>query len=146
MAIFIDGDGCPVTEITVLTAKKYKIPVTIVCDTCHVIEKEGAKTVTVDKGNDFADYYIANLVGEGDIVVTGDYPLASMVLAKKGVPISHNGMIFSENNIDSLLLRRHIAKKIRRSGKRLKGPSKRTKEDDENFLKALEMIIKKSGY
>ena len=142
MTIYIDGDGCPVIDLTILTAKKYNIPVIIVCDTCHEIQKEAAETVKVDKGSDFADYYIVNLLKENDIVVTGDYPLAAMVLAKKSKAINHNGLIFSDKNIDSLLLRRHIAKKIRRSGKHLKGPSKRKEEDNINFLKGLEFLLK----
>lgn len=141
MTIYIDGDGCPVVDLTISTSKKYNVPVTIVCDTCHEIERDGAKTIKVDKGNDFADYYIANLLKEEDIVVTGDYPLASMALATKAKALNHNGLVFSDKNIDSLLLRRHIAKKIRRSGKHLKGPSKRTAEDDKNFVKALTFIL-----
>lgn len=141
MAVFIDGDGCPVTDIAVSCALRRKIPVTIICDTCHEIIRDGAKTITVDKGGDSADYYLINLVKPGDIVITGDYPLAAMALSKKAVPVSHFGMIYSDGNIDSLLMTRHIKQKIRRRGGRLKGPPKRTKEDDAKFLAALEKVL-----
>jgi hypothetical protein len=139
--ILIDADGCPVVNIAVSTAKRYNVECIILCDTSHVIEREGAKTVTISKGADSVDFALVNMVTEGDIVITQDYGLAAMCLAKKALPISQNGMIYSEDNIDSLLFARHTAKKIRSSGGRLKGPSKRKPEQDEEFKTVLNRII-----
>ena len=141
MKIFIDADGCPVVDLTVRTAKKYSLPCYIICDTAHEFSKDGAETVVVEKGADSVDFKLVNLVTAGDIVVTQDYGFAAMCLARKAVPISQNGLVFTDKNIDELLFSRYVSKKIRKAGGRLKGPSKRTPEQDERFLQALEGLI-----
>jgi len=146
MQILIDADGCPVVDITIKTAKKYNVPVVILCDTSHSIFRDWAKTVTVSKGSDSVDFAIANMVKKGDIVVTQDYGLAAMCLARNAVPISQNGLIYSDKNIDALLFARHTAKKIRMSGGRLKGGAKRTAEQDQAFEQALIILLEKIKY
>lgn len=145
MRILIDADGCPVVDITIKTAAKYQAECIILCDTSHVFRKEGVQTITVEKGADSVDFALVNLVKKGDIVVTQDYGLAAMCLAKGAVPISQDGLIFTDKNIGSLLESRHMAKKIRLGGGRLKGPSKRAAEQDINFKKSLEILISKDG-
>lgn len=142
MRILIDADGCPVVDRTLTLASKYGIEAVIVCDTAHVFEKEGAETVVVPKGADSADFRLVNMVCGGDIVITQDYGLAAMCLAKGAFPLNQNGMLYTEQNIDGLLSFRHISKKIRAGGGRLKGPPKRTKEQDEAFSASLEKLIK----
>ncbi len=141
MKIFIDADGCPVVDITVRIAKKYSLECFIICDTAHEFQKEGAKTVVVEKGADSVDFRLVNLVSAGDIVVTQDYGLAAMCLARKAVPLNQNGLVFTDKNIDKLLFSRYVSKKIRNAGGRLKGPSKRTDEQDKRFEKVLEKLI-----
>lgn len=141
MKILIDADGCPVVDLTVRLAEKYGIECTILCDTSHEFNREGAKTVVVEKGADSVDFRIVNLVGEGDIVVTQDYGLAAMCLARKAIPVSQNGMVYTDKNIDQLLFTRYVSKKIRKAGGRMKGPSKRTPERDKAFAAALEKLI-----
>lgn len=142
MKILIDADGCPVVDLTVRLAKKYGIECTILCDTSHEFNRDGAKTVVVEKGADSVDFKIVNLVGEGDIVVTQDYGLAAMCLARKAIPVSQNGLVYTDKNIDQLLFTRYVSKKIRNAGGRMKGPSKRTPEQDKAFEAALERLIK----
>lgn len=142
MKILIDADGCPVVDLTVRLAEKYGIECTILCDTSHEFNREGAKTVVVEKGADSVDFRIVNLVGEGDIVVTQDYGLAAMCLARKAIPVSQNGLVYTDKNIDQLLFTRYVSKKIRNAGGRMKGPSKRTPEQDKAFEAALERLIK----
>ena len=142
MRILIDADGCPVVDLTVRLAKKYGIECTILCDTSHEFNRDGAKTVVVEKGADSVDFKIVNLVGEGDIVVTQDYGLAAMCLARKAIPVSQNGLVYTDKNIDQLLFTRYVSKKIRNAGGRMKGPSKRTPEQDKAFESALERLIK----
>ncbi|MBO4866233.1 MAG: YaiI/YqxD family protein [Ruminococcus sp.] len=141
MRIFIDADGCPVVKLTLEIAKKHDIPVTIVCDTAHEFSEQGAEVITVGKGADSADFALVNLMAKNDIAVTQDYGLAAMCLAKKAFAINQNGLIYDSDNIDSLLMSRHIAKKLKRSGKHLKGPAKRTAENDKDFAAALEKLI-----
>ena len=133
MKILIDADGCPVVDLTVRLAAKHGAECVILCDTAHEFNREGAQTVIVEKGADSVDFKLVNLVREGDIVVTQDYGLAAMCLARKAVPLSQNGMVYTDKNIDQLLFTRYVSKKIRNSGGRLKGPSKRKPEQDKAF-------------
>lgn len=142
MKILIDADGCPVTGAAVEAARENGIQAVIFCDTSHILSFEYAETVTVSKGADSADFALVNRIEAGDIVVTQDYGLAAMALAKKGRPLTQNGLIITNFNIASLLDSRHLAKQTRRAGGRLKGPSKRTAEQDKNFCKALSQLIK----
>lgn len=133
MRVLIDADGCPVVDIAVKESKQHKIECIILCDTSHVFEKEGAKTITVSKGADSVDYALVNMLQKGDIVITQDYGLAAMCLARNAIPISQDGMVYCNDNIGSLLQSRHMAKKVRDGGGRLKGPSKRKPEQDITF-------------
>lgn len=141
MKILIDADGCPVTAAAVDIAAQHSIEALIFCDTSHVFHFENAQIITVSKGADSADFAIVNRIEPGDIVVTQDYGLAAMALAKKGRPITQNGLIISDFNMDSLLASRHIAKETRRAGGRLKGPHKRTAKQDSDFKNALLNLI-----
>lgn len=141
MQLIIDADGCPVVRIAVDCAKRQGIEALIVCDSAHFFDIDGAKTVTVTKGADSADFRIVNMLLPGDVVVTQDYGLAAMALARRARVISQNGMLYHDGNIDALLLARHTARKIRSCGGRLKGPAKRTREQDDAFLAALEKLI-----
>ena len=145
MKILIDADGCPVVDITVEIARAKNIPCIIFCDTAHHFERSGAVTITVSKGADSVDFALVNKVESGDIVVTQDFGLAAMCLARGPIPISQNGMVYNDNNINGLLMQRHMAKKIRMSGGRLSGPAKRTKEQDAEFSAQLNEIIDKLG-
>lgn len=141
MKILIDADGCPVVKITVDIAKKHNIPVAIICDTAHEFSGDYTQVITVGKGADSADFKLVNMTYEKDIVITQDYGLAAMCLAKKAYVLNQNGLIYTADNIDALLLSRHTAKKIRNAGGRLKGGPKRTKQQDKDFEAALMSII-----
>lgn len=143
MNILIDADGCPVVDLTIDVAKYFHIPCLILCDTSHVFEKPGVQTIIVSKGMDSVDFELVNRVKPGDIVITQDYGLAAMCLARNATPINQNGLIFSTSNIDALLLSRHTAKKVRMAGGRLRGNARRTSEQDEAFKKTLITICKK---
>ena len=144
MRVYIDADGCPVVDITARLAKKAGVDCFIVCDTSHDYEKEGAKTITVPKGNDSVDFVLVNLVRKGDVVITQDYGLAAMCLARGATAVSQNGLIYSDSNIDSLLMQRYTAKKIRLAGGKMKGPSKRTAEQNRAFEETLEKLLSTS--
>lgn len=143
MRVVIDADGCPVVNIAADCARKHNIECVLVCDTSHVFNIEGVKTITVSQGSDSADFKIVNLINGNDIVVTQDYGLAAMCLSKDACVINQNGLIYDENNIDGLLSSRHINKKIRLSGGRTKGPNKRKPQQNDEFLKSLLYLIQK---
>jgi len=141
MTVFIDADGCPVVDITVKLSKQAGVDCIIVCDTSHVFEKPGAKTITVSKGSDSVDFALVNMIKPSDIVITQDYGLAAMCIARGTVPVSQDGLVYTGDNINGLLMQRFKAKKIRMSGGRLKGPSKRMPEQDAAFEKTLRELL-----
>jgi len=140
MRILVDADACPVKNIIVELAKKNNIEVIMFFDNAHVYEDGYSKVFIVDKGSDSVDYFLINRALASDIVITGDYGLASMALAKKTYPISPRGLIYNEDNILALLSQRAISQKLRKH-KNLKGPKKRVSNDDEKFRKSLNIII-----
>ena len=111
MAILIDADGCPVVDLTLQIAKRFGVPVIILCDTSHQIEREGAQTLVFDKGADSVDFALVNRVKPGDVVVTQDYGLASMCLAKRARVLNQNGLEYTADNMEALMLRRYENKK-----------------------------------
>ena len=141
LKILIDADGCPVVDVTIDIARENGLECLILCDTSHVFEREWARTIMVSKGADSVDFKLVNLLSPGDIVVTQDYGLAAMCLARGALPLSQNGMLYHNGNIDGLLMARHEAKKIRNAGGRLKGNSKRTKEQDVAFAEMLKKLL-----
>lgn len=141
--ILVDADGCPVVDLTIKLAQQYKLPITLFCDTAHNMQRDGADTIMVSKGMDAVDFVLVNRVKPGDIVITQDYGLAAMVLAKRGHVMDQNGREYTNDNIDQLLHSRHIAKKIRLAGGRMKGPKKRSKENNENFERGFKELIVK---
>lgn len=141
MKILIDADGCPVVKQATQIAKENNIEVVIFCDTSHIINSDYAQIITVSKGADSVDFALVNEVLSGDIVVTQDYGLAAMVLSKGGKAITQNGMIISDSNLGLLLTSRYESKKARMSGAHLKGPKKRTIQNDEAFIKSFKSLL-----
>lgn len=145
MRVFIDGDSAPIISIAVDICRKYDIEVIIVKDVNHDLKNYNyhkLNIITIDQGRDNADLYIINHIKKGDIVVTSDLGLGSLVLGKTDKCINFNGMIINNNNLDGLMMNRYISANLRRQNIYSKGPSKRKKEDDENFRVNLERIIK----
>ena len=141
MQILVDADACPVKQIIVRLAKQRDIPVTMLIDTSHELSDGYSQVITVDQQADSVDFALMGLLSCDDIVVTQDYGLAAMVIGKGARAINQNGLIFTDENIDKLLMERHIGQKIRRSGGRKKGPSKRTREDDVQFERRFEKLL-----
>jgi len=133
MQILVDADACPVKEIIVRLAKERRIPVTMLIDTSHQLNDGYSTIVTVDKQADSVDFALMDMLSRYDIVVTQDYGLAAMVLGKGAKVVNQNGFVYTNENIDRLMIERHIGQKVRRAGGRTKGPAKRTKEDNQKF-------------
>lgn len=145
MRLLIDADGCPVVELAATEAKAREIPCLILCDTAHEIERPGAETVVVSKGADSVDFALLSRLAPGDLVITQDYGLAALCLARRARVLDQNGRAYTEDNIDALLTFREAAGRIRRGGGRLKGASKRKREQDTAFLQALRQILDDVG-
>lgn len=147
MKIFVDADACPVVSIVERVAKKYQIPVILLCDTNHVLSSDYSEVVIVGAGADAVDFKLISLCHQGDIVVTQDYGVAAMALGKKAYAIHQSGKWYTDENIDQMLMERHLAKKARRGSSKnhLKGPRKRTPEDDQRFEESFEKLVRMAG-
>lgn len=143
MQIFVDADACPVLDIVESVAEKYNIPTTLLCDTNHVLYSDYSKVIVVSAGADAVDYKLISICHRGDIVVTQDYGVAAMALGKGAYAIHQSGKWYTNENIDQMLMERHINKKARRcSGKNhLKRPRKKTEEDDVRFARSFEKLV-----
>lgn len=141
MRVLIDGDGCPVVDIAVELCRERNIPCLLLCDTAHEFHREGAETLTLDKGADSVDFALANRVRAGDLVITQDYGLASMCLARRARVLHQDGWEYTQWNIDGLLLQRYAAKKRRLSGGRGKPIPKRTERQNRDFRAAMERLL-----
>lgn len=144
MTVLIDADGCPVTDIAVALCAEFHISCKILCDTAHEFHRAGAETLVFDKGSDSVDYALVSRACPGDIVITQDYGLASMCLAKCCRVLHQDGWEYTPENIDALLLVRHESRKHRASGGRFKGPKKRTAQQDQTFEAALRSLLQTS--
>ena len=146
MQIFIDADACPVIRIAEQIAQKHNIPVTLLCDTNHVLTSDYSEVKIIGAGADAVDFALINLCKRSDIVVTQDYGVGAMALGKGAYAIHQSGKWYTNENIDQMLMERHIAKTERRKTKKhhLKGPSKRTIEDDKRFEESFEKMILKA--
>lgn len=147
MKILVDADACPVVEIVEEIAERHGIPVMLLCDTNHVLYSDYSEVKVIGAGADAVDFALVGQCQRGDIVVTQDYGVAAMILGKGAYGIHQSGKWYTNENIDQMLMERHMAKKARRaSGKHhLKGPAKRTSEDDERFAESFERLIEKVG-
>ena len=144
MKVLIDADACPVVDIAVKLCSKWNIPCLLLCDTAHTMHRDGAETLIFDKGADSVDFALANRVCPRDIVITQDYGLAAICLARQAKVLHQDGWSYTEDNIQALLWSRHETKKYRASGGRTKGPSKRTPVQDNAFADALTLLFQQT--
>lgn len=145
LKIFVDADACPVKDIIIEEAAKRELEVTLVTSISHFSLQEhpaGVETIYVDNDSEAADYRIMKLAGKNDLIITQDYGLASLTLAKGCAVMHHKGFMYTNKNIDDLLQTRYLSAQARKAGQRTKGPKAFTKEDKalfrEKFIKLLE--------
>lgn len=143
MQVFVDADACPVVGIIEKISKEHHIPVILLCDTNHILSSDYSEVIVVGAGADAVDYKLISLCQKGDIIVSQDYGVAAMALGKGAYAIHQSGKWYTNENIDQMLMERHLNKKVRRSSHKnhIKGPKKRTQEDDERFALAFEKMI-----
>lgn len=145
MQIYVDADACPVVAIVEKVAKENNIPVCLVCDTNHVLYSDYSEVKTIGAGADAVDFALINLSKAGDIVITQDYGVAAMALGKGVYAIHQSGRWYTNENIDLLLMERHVAKEARRASSKHhgRGPRKRTEKDDSQFEESFRRLIAK---
>lgn len=143
MQIFVDADACPVVGIVESIAKKHGVKVTLLCDTNHVMQSAYSEVIIVGAGADAVDYRLIGICHKGDIVVSQDYGVAAMALGKGAYAIHQSGRWYTNDNIDRMLMERHLNRKARRGSHKnhIKGPKKRTDADDERFAASFERLV-----
>ena len=143
MRVFVDADACPVVGIIEKVAREHNVPVTLLCDTNHVLSSDYSEVIVVGAGADAVDYKLISICHKGDIVVSQDYGVAAMALGKGAYAIHQSGKWYTNEDIDQMLMERHLNKKARRASRKnhLKGPRKRTSEDNERFRESFEKMI-----
>lgn len=132
MKIFLDSDASSVRDIVSNICKEKNIEIILVKNYSQDFNIDYGTVITVDISPDAADYYIVNNLEVGDIVLTNDKGLSSMVLARGGIVMDFFGNIVDDKNISFSLENRHISKNLRKKGVYTKF-KKRTKKDDEHF-------------
>jgi len=145
LKIIVDADACPVKDIIEHIAREYQIETILVANFNHIITSDYARIIRVDRAAQSADIAIINLASKGDLLVTQDYGLAAIMLAKGCCVLDHMGKEYNQENIDFLLMRRYLNQKARQARQRISGPAKRQRTDnqsfDENFRKLIERQI-----
>ena len=148
MNVFVDADACPVVSIVEQVARQYNIPVTLLCDTNHVLSSDYSEVKVIGAGADAVDFALISMLDKdaNDIVVTQDCGVAAMALGKNAFAIHQSGKWYTNENMDQMLMERHLAKKARRgkSKNHLKGPKKRTEVDDMRFKESFEKMVRKA--
>ena len=148
MQICVDADACPVVSIVEQVARQYNIPVTLLCDTNHILNSDYSEVKVIGAGADAVDFALISMLKKdaNDIVVTQDYGVAAMALGKNAFVIHQSGKWYTNENIDMMLMERHLSKKARRSNSKnhLKGPKKRTEDDDMRFKESFEKMVRKA--
>ena len=144
MKIIVDADACPVKEIIEGMARHNRIKVIMVSNYSHEIRSDYAETVVVDKEAEAADITIVNMTEPGDIIITQDYGLASIVLAKGARALNPNGKVYTDQNIDMLLTQRYLNAKARRARGRHINLPKRSTKDNLNFEQSFQRLLDKN--
>lgn len=140
--LYIDADGCPVVEETIQLAEAFDLEAVIVCDTSHFFSFDHVEVIMADKGRDASDFVLLRYLKKNDIIITQDYGLAALALAKQAIPVSANGFTYTQDNMDELLMKRHQQAKARKQGIHTYH-KKRSRADDEAFCTHLRELLNK---
>lgn len=146
MQIWVDADACPavIKEILYRVADRVAVPLTLVANQLlRVPPSRHIRAVQVPAGADVADREIVRQLVAGDLVVTGDIPLAAEVLNKGGYALNPRGEFYTEHNIAQMLTMRAFMDELRGSGVDTGGPAAFSQSDRQNFANSLDRHLSK---
>lgn len=146
MKIYVDADACPNTikEILYKAALRCQCELILVANQPLSVRKHPLiKTIQVAQGFDVADQYIADTIVAGDLVITADIPLASIVIAKNASALNPRGEMYTKANISNKLATRDLMDELRSSGMVSGGPSKMGSTHLQQFANALDRYLTK---
>jgi len=145
MKIWVDADACPaaIRKILYKAAERTQIPLTLVANNYFSIPKSSSITfVRVPPGQDTADNRIVNNLAPGDLVITGDIPLAARILKKGGLALNPRGEVYSEDTIQERLSTRDFLDSLRSIGIETGGPAAPTSRDKQAFANSLDRLLR----
>ncbi|WP_296477863.1 YaiI/YqxD family protein [Roseinatronobacter sp.] len=147
MSIYVDADACPVKSEIERVGSRHKLKIFIVSNGgIRPSANPLIDTVIVAEGADEADKWIAERAGQGDIVVTGDIPLAAKCVEAGAQVLKHNGEILSAENIGNVLATRDLMADLRAADPFRQGGGRSfSKADRSRFLDALERAVRRAG-
>jgi uncharacterized protein len=148
MQIWVDADACPavIKDILYRVADRLELTLTLVANqTLRVPPSRFIRSVQVPAGADVADREIVRLLTAGDLVVTGDIPLAADVLKKGGYALNPRGDFYTEDNIAQQLTMRAFMEELRGGGVDTGGPAPFSQRDGQNFANQLDRHLHKHG-
>lgn len=142
MKIIIDADACPRTVLEIVRRRQaeFGYELRTVSSFNHV--HDGPDHLTVGDEDQATDLAVANLAGRGDLVITQDWGLAALALAKGAHALSPDGRRFTGEHLAFLLEERNLKARYRRGGGRTRGPRARVREDDERFTRAFTELLR----
>ncbi len=146
MKIYVDADACPKTvkEILYKAAIRCECELILVANQPLMVRKHPLiRTVQVGSGFDVADSYIVGVVDEGDLVITADIPLASLVVSKNGAALNPRGEMYTKVNMSNRLASRDLMDGLRSSGVLTGGPAKINPTHLREFANALDRYLAK---
>ncbi len=145
-AIYIDADACPVKDEAERVATRRKLKLFMVCNGgLRPSPNPLVEMVFVADGPDVADMWIAERAGRGDVVVTGDIPLAAKCIEAGARVLRHNGEVFTPANIGNILATRDLMSDLREADPFRQGGGKAfTKADRSRFLSTLDSELNKA--
>jgi uncharacterized protein len=142
--IFVDGDACPVRDEVYRVATRLGLGVSVVTNGSRPLRPPGlpnVQVIFVGNAADAADNWIAEHIGNTDVCVTSDIPLAARCLAKGARVVASNGRVWTEANIGNALAGRELSRHLRELGQSTRGPAPLTRQDRSRFLSALDTAV-----
>ena len=145
-ALYIDADACPVKSEAERVASRHQVKMYVVSNGgMRPSQNPLVETIIVPDGPDVADMWIAERAGQGDVVITGDIPLAAKCIERGALVLKHNGEALSAANIGNVLATRDLMADLRAADPFRQGGGKSfTKSDRSRFLSALESTLRKA--
>jgi uncharacterized protein YaiI (UPF0178 family) len=142
--IFVDGDACPVKDEVYVVGTRYGVYIVVVANSrIAVPEGMGVEMIVVEQGPDAADDWIAEHVRRGDVVVTGDIPLAARCLEAGARVLGTHGREFTEDSIGHQLATRDLKANLREAGMTGGGPPPISAKDRSRFAGKLDELVQK---
>ena len=144
LKLWVDADACPtaIKEILFRTAERLRVHTTLVANQSMSIPKSDLiRRITVRDGADIADNTIVELMGPGDVVITGDIPLAARVVDKGGTAIGTRGELYDDASVHSRLASRNLMEQFRAAGMETRGPNPLSQKDVQTFANQLDRTL-----